>query len=51
MNRLLKDNFFHYFDLKVSNSAFKVNDMAHQTQISRNLSPGRIIRSFREQDS
>ena len=51
MNRLLKDNFFHYFDLKLTNSAFKVNDMVHQTQTSRNLSPGRIIRSFREQDS
>ena len=51
MNRLLKDIFFHYFDLKLSNSAFKVNDMAHQTQTSRNLLLGRIIRFFHEQDS
>ena len=49
-NRLLKDNFFHYFDLKLSNSAFKVNDSAHQTQLSLNLSLGRIIRFFYKQD-
>ena len=51
MNHLLKDNFFDYFDLKLSNSAVKVNEMAHQTQISRNLSLGGIIRFFYDQDS
>ena len=49
-NRLLRDNFFHYFDFKLSNSAFKVNDSAHQTQLSLNLSLDRIIRFFHKQD-
>ena len=46
----LEGYFFHYFDLKLSNSAFKVNDMADQSQISRNLSLGRNYRFFHEQD-
>ena len=46
MNSLLKQNFFSYVDLKLSNASFKVNDEAHQTQVSKNLSLGRIIRYF-----
>ena len=46
MNTLLIENFFHHSDLKLSNSAFKINDSAHQTQLSLNLSLGKIIRFF-----
>ena len=46
MNTLLKENFFYYSDLKLSNAAFKINDSAHQTQLSLNLSLGKIIRFF-----
>ena len=44
MNFLLKEQFFHYNDLKLSNSAFKENDSAHQTQMTINRSLGKIIR-------
>ena len=49
MNRLIKDNHLQYFDLKLSKSSFKEGDPAHQTQLSINLSLGRIIRYFNQE--